>query len=122
MLQSMGCERVRHNLVSEQQQPPLTQCLSLNIRFLNDESPDVSLITMKLQFLIRENKVKKLISQFCHVFFVVLNASLWQRKHVHSSEKQNMYGRKDSCGSTTMAKSSLMIAYLRVRLEGEIDY
>ena len=89
MLQSMGWQRVRHNLVSEQQ-PPLTQCLSLNIRFLNDEPPDVSLITMKLQFLIRENKVKKLISQFCHVFLVVLNASLWQRKHAHSSEKQNM--------------------------------
>ena len=89
MLQSMGWQRVRHNLVSEKQ-PPLTHCLSLNIRFLNDEPPDVSLITMKLQFLIRENKVKKLFSQFCHVFLVVLNASLWQRKHVHSSEKQNM--------------------------------
>ena len=118
----MGWQRVRHNLESEQQQQPLTQRLSLNTGFLNDEQPDMSLITMKLKFLIRENQVKKLVSQFCQVFLVVLNASLWQRKHVYSSEKQNMWGRKDSCGSTTMAKSSLMIASLRVRLEGEISY
>ena len=41
MLQSMGWQRVRHNLESEQQQP-LTQHLSLNTGFLNDEQPDVS--------------------------------------------------------------------------------